>query len=252
MESRKTRLALVAMVTCIAALSPLSAWATRDVYSPHDRVAGKSYGEWTGEWWQWAFSMPTSSHPLFDTADCDAGQHGKVWFLGGAFTGAPTTRSCTVPAGKALLMPALNAECSNVEPPPFFGSNEAELRACAQSFMALARDAFATLDGEPLPLSHVYSPLYRFTAVPGGILGNTEALCGISVSDGLWLFLRPLSGGQHTLRFGGRFDFPDGSSFPIDVTYNLTVRGHRGRDRTAEAPGESVNESWGVIKQLYR
>src|SRR5690242_15482225 len=46
---------------------------------------GATYGEWSARWWQWAFSLPVDHHPLFDTADCSAGQSGPVWFLGASF-----------------------------------------------------------------------------------------------------------------------------------------------------------------------
>lgn len=250
----------VGMVLCANGTMPTAASSASNsgnqnatvVYPPESQLFGRSYAEWTAAWWQWAASMPTSNHPLFDSGSCDAGQRGPVWFLGGAFTGITTTRDCTVPPGKSILFPALNVECSNVEPPPFFGSNEAELRDCAHTFMGYVAASFATLDGQPLPMSHVESPLYEFTAVPGSLFGNTDPLTGISVSDGLWVFLGRLSGGRHTLRLGGRFDFPDGSSFPIDVTYNLTVRGHRGDDMISSEPGDTADASWGVVKQLFR
>jgi hypothetical protein len=172
--------------------------------------------------------------------------------LGGVFTGVAGTRDCIIPAGKSILFPALNVECSNAEPPPFFGSTEAELRDCVHAFMAFATEWFATLDGQLLQISRVESPLFEFTAVPGSLFGNTEPLSGISVSDGQWVFLGPLPGGQHTLHFGGQFDFPDGTTFPIDVTYNLSVRGNRGHGRTASDPSDPADASWGVIKQLFR
>ena len=63
----------------------------------------------TARWWQWVISIGQSENPLLDPtgADCAVGQEGPVWFLGGTF-GGPATRSCTVPAGKALLIPVLN------------------------------------------------------------------------------------------------------------------------------------------------
>ena len=86
---------------------------------------GHSYGEWSARWWQWSYSLPTTHHPLFDTAGCEAGQTGKVWFLGGTFTliqqgnevVGVAERTCDVPAGKALFFPLLNAEWDNVCPP---------------------------------------------------------------------------------------------------------------------------------------
>lgn len=235
-----------------SALAAAGGGATAGVHPPGSNPYGRSYGDWTAAWWRWAFSLPMDGHPLFDTADCNAGQAGPVWFLGGAFTGVTTTRTCTVPAGTSILFPAVNVECSSVEPPPFYGGNEAELRDCVHTFMAFATEWFAYLDGNPLPLSRVESSVYDFTAVPGSLFGNTEPLSGISMSDGQWVFLTPLSAGSHTLRLGGRFDFPDGSSFPLDVTYELTVQpGGRRRGGIASEPGVQARP-WGVVKSIYR
>src|SRR6266404_1942081 len=46
----------------------------------------------TGEWWQWALSIPASQNPLLDTTGdkCMVGQRGPIWFLAGTFTGEPT------------------------------------------------------------------------------------------------------------------------------------------------------------------
>ena len=37
------------------------------------------------------------------------GQSGSVWFLAGIFGGGSATRTCAVPAGKALYFPVLNS-----------------------------------------------------------------------------------------------------------------------------------------------
>jgi len=51
----------------------------------------------TAQWWQWAISIPTSTHPLRtdpntppgrvdpSSAYCMVGQHGDIWFFGGSF-----------------------------------------------------------------------------------------------------------------------------------------------------------------------
>src|SRR4051794_15983773 len=39
-----------------------------------------------------------------------AGQQGLVWFLGGQF--GETSPNCTIPHGKAVLVPIVNGECS--------------------------------------------------------------------------------------------------------------------------------------------
>ena len=213
---------------------------------------GLSYGEWSTRWWQWAFSFPLDSHPLLDTAGCDAGQSGPVWFLGGSFASATAERNCTVPAGKSIFLPVLNSECSTIEPPPFFGSNEAELRECVAPFIDTATGLFATIDGvtvQNLDSYRVQSPLYEFSAPDGGLFGGPVSGAQ-SVSDGVWLMLAPLAAGDHTIHFGGTFNV--GAPFTLDVTYHITVQpGRSGRGQISSGPGE-VQPTWGLVKQLYR
>src|SRR5947207_14970671 len=74
---------------------------------PHSHFRGLSYSEWSAAFFQWVYSLPTLHHPLFDTADCSAGQTGKVWFIDGTAQGHgfPTEgRDCTVPVGTALFL----------------------------------------------------------------------------------------------------------------------------------------------------
>ena len=245
--------ALAVAAAIVSVTSPAMHAATSQnpnprLYLPGTSPFGASFGEWTAAWWRWAFSLPVANHPLFDTGSCDTGQAGPVWFLGGAFTGTATIRDCTVPAGTALLIPVLNSECSDVEPPPFFGADEAEMLACARAFMDTGTDLFASIDGravDDLALYRVSSPLYSFSAPDGGLFGGATA--GNSVSDGVWLFLQPLAPGEHTIHFGGSFP-----GFPLDVTYNLTVQpGGRRRGAIDAGPGAETS-TWGLVKSLYR
>jgi hypothetical protein len=190
------------------------------IIPPQAIAFGKSFGEWTALWWQWAGALPPDAHPLFDNTTCDAGQNGKVWFLGGAFTGVATTRECTVPEGKAILLPIANVECSTFEPPPFFGADEEELRACAAAFQDAATGLVASIDGEEvknLDAYRVQSPLFELSLPEPNIFGLPGPISGQSVSDGVWILLAPLSAGMHTIHFES---FP---GFPIDVTYEIVV-----------------------------
>jgi hypothetical protein len=98
--------------------------------------------EVTAGWWQWAFSIPSSVHPLTDKAIrdpsgakyCMVGQQGNEWFLGGSFKEVDITpgsaqtqsnengiepvvivRECEIPLGKTILIPVLSGECSTAE-----------------------------------------------------------------------------------------------------------------------------------------
>jgi hypothetical protein len=208
---------------------------------------GKTYGEWSAEWWRWCFSLPADHHPLFDTADCSAGQSGHVWFLGGTFTAVTgedgttigeATRECAVPSGTALFFPILNTECATVEGN---GETEEELRDCV-TFLGSGvenpdSNPQCTIDGvavRDLNSFRVQSPLYTYGPLPDNNLlqafgldapAGTESL---SVSDGIYVMLAPLSKGQHTIHFSGSaiytmeehgFDYV----FHLDITYHLTV-----------------------------
>ena len=236
--NRSRCLILVALVV-FGALAP-AAFADQNpnpgVLPPESPQFGKTYGEWGAAWWQWAFALPASEHPLFDTADCSTGQKGKVWFLGGKFcrTGDPNcsgtaVRTCNVPSGKALFFPIVNTECSTAEGN---GSTEQQLRDCANMIIDGARKISAELDGESLKQLSVNqryrsdSPLFIWTlASRDNVLAATgepiaDGTSSPAVADGVHLMLAPLSPGPHTLHFHGEFP---AFNFLLDITYYLTV-----------------------------
>jgi hypothetical protein len=196
------------------------------VLPPKSRPHGATYGEWGARWWQWALSIPAAVNPVTDTTGqfCGVGQTGHVWFLAGTF-GGNATRTCTVPPGRMLFFPFLNAVCSTVLGD---GTTEAELRACANgsvdAILAAPQTILTvTIDGQPVQDLETYraqSPPGTFviTFPPGAVFG-IPAGPSASVSDGLWLMLAPLSPGNHVISFGAVTP-----TFSFTVTYNLTVQ----------------------------
>lgn len=193
--------------------------------NPH----GKSYGEWAATWWQWAFSLPTGSHPLFDTADCSEGQTGHVWFLGGSFATSTTERTCTVPTGTALFFPVLNTECSSLEPDPFFCDDTASCLTCNDQFYTGGNELSLVVDGVEitnLESYRVQSGVFPIGPVPDdNIFGVPGGTSGISLADGHYVMLAPLSKGQHRIDFRACFEFFGGcSGFELVVGYDITVK----------------------------
>lgn len=208
---------------------------------------GKTYGEWSAAWWKWALPIPATEHPLFDTADCSAGQSGQVWFLGGKFCAttsqvgcnSPTftaERYCSVPRGTALFFPILNADDSYVEEPP--GTTELTLRTNVKSWEdpGPAFMVKAAVDEWPLqPIricssgtfcSPEQSPLFTFTLADHdnlfAAIGESWVPDGASsaaVSDGYYVLLPPLPVGKHTLTFYGMQ-----GSYSADIKYNITIQ----------------------------
>jgi hypothetical protein len=198
-----------------------------EVLPPNAKPYGKTYGEWSAEWWKWAFSLPVAEHPLFEDNSCNyvaEGQSGKVWFLGGVFNVSGTaTRNCTVPAGKALFFPIINTECSTLEGN---GDTEQALRDCATEITDTITNADVEIDGVSLRnVQQKYradSPLFTYGPLPAdNFLGAAAGATSPSVADGFYIMLAPLSVGEHTIHFTGTYGDP--INFTLDITYNLTV-----------------------------
>lgn len=210
----------------LMAASPFAFGQTSTLIPPDQSFAGKTYGQLSAEWWQWAAAIPDPQSPLTDQTGsrCGVKQSGEIWFLAGT-TGGSATRSCTVPAQKAIFFPIINAECSSVEGA---GTTDQDLRACATDLIDRVKVAEASVDGVALPINRdfrVQSPPPPF---PIRFVGNNPfgvpAGNGVAVSDGFWVLLGPLPAGQpHTVHFHGLARFPGGSTFEIDVTYHLEV-----------------------------
>ena len=79
----RPRLAVSLVVFLLVPLpSATKAQTPAVVLAPGSTNYGKTYPEWLASWAQWASSLETIHHPLYDTADLSAGQSGAVWFLG--------------------------------------------------------------------------------------------------------------------------------------------------------------------------
>jgi len=205
------------------------------VIPPHGRPYGLTYGEWGAQWWRWAYSFPLAQFPPLQSGevDCSLGQSGSVWFLAVTVGQGPVTRSCTIPAGKALFFPIItylnDYPCPdpNFQPPP--GQTLEEfLTEGAAAIIDAVTQLEVVVDGQHLNDLFSYratSRLFTFTADPS-LVALDPCVTGTSqfgVTDGYWILLRPLSPGPHTIFFHAVLDFGGGNTFEVQVTYNLTI-----------------------------
>jgi hypothetical protein len=219
------------------------------VITPDSLYSGKSYSEWSAQWWQWTYSIPVANHPLFDNGDCSVGQSGPVWFLGGKLCQAngtacngSVTRTCNIPHDTALFVPVAvtvedsaleelnNNGCGNI--PPLITSTITQLYQCAASlddYLSAGGKVVVIVDGFVLPQRKNYfrvqSPVFELTLPADNALNATgegpfsAGTYSPAVADGTFLFLAPLSPGRHTLQFVDTFpNFTSSSD-----TYYLTV-----------------------------
>jgi len=189
------------------------------------RPHGRSYSEWAAAWWQWVLTTPVSSNPVLDPTGehCAENQSDHVWFLAGAFNGEPVTRECTIPTGRALLLPLINnAYFAFPDDPPDTRTEEfarAQV-ACVEeaAFSLVEIDGVSVRNpGRYFEESVVFEVVLQEDNLFGFPAGFTLSP---SVDAGYYLFLTPLPPGEHTIHWQAT----SACGLSQDITYNLTVR----------------------------
>jgi hypothetical protein len=225
--SLMTVLGLVSGSASIAAQEATPA-AGAEILPPDVEVAGASLAEWSARSWQWFFSVPQEINPFFDEtgALCGYGQSGPVFFLAGAEQSLE--RSCVVPLGTHIFVPLVGSECSTVEPPPFFGKDEAELATCATGNVNRAEGILdmstmkLSVDGQAVDNLADYravTPLYTLWLPEENLLGSSKQVAD-SVADGYQVMIAPLTEGAHVIELA--FPGPNAGEV-INITYRLKV-----------------------------
>jgi hypothetical protein len=133
-----------------------------------------------------------------------------------------TLPPCTVPAGVAVFIPLAGSACSTLEPPPFYGGNEAELAACAAREADRYTGLVVRVNGEVVPAIARYraqSPPFTIQLPADNILA-VPAGTGRAVADGYQVILPPLAPGVHEIVV--HVEVTDGYALP-DETLRLTV-----------------------------
>lgn len=224
---RRLLVVLAAAILVGASGAPSAASAKKaNVFPPTAHPFGVSFAEWQARWFEWLIEIPAPTNPQFDEtgALCGVGQSGPVWFLAPVVRTGTTTRACTIPKGAGIAVLGIGNECSNIEPPPFFGATEAELRECAafgyETFFEGATVSII-VDGivvSDLDRYRMQTPLFSYTLPPDNIYGLPPGEATKAISDGQIAIVRSLSPGAHTIVT--HIDAPFGT---IDVVYNVTI-----------------------------
>jgi hypothetical protein len=201
--------------------------------TPNAKHAGKTYSEWSTEWWKWALGQSVSTNPLFDTTGANAaeGQTGNVWFLGATFGDPPSVaRNISVPSGTSFFFPLINFEEDSAFAPAMTVPemvDEIALKAAQITELHLIIDGVSMPDLTSLR-ARATSP-FSVSLPPGGddVYSHFGVDAGSSVStvlsDGYWAFIDALPAGSHTISFGGT-QSTDGSLSSISATYTITVK----------------------------
>ena len=226
--ARSTIVAATVIKRGLARLVLVAALALAVAAPPATAVPDKKLGDSVGAMWKKVLETPTPQNPF-------TGGGPLCVDLGGAVApfAAPgvDTITCTVKPGTKVFVAAWSAECSTLEDDPFFGSNEAELRACAQAVNAgiSTRDVIVVLDGGRVPVSEVTSGLLRLDLPADNIFGaaagtGPPGMPYLSVADGWVALLHPLTPGTHTITLKITGEFPPGTPLNISNTTTIIVQ----------------------------
>jgi hypothetical protein len=195
------------------------------VYSKDSSPFGTPYSKWIANWWQWTFSIPAAQHPRdnYTSEKCTVNQEGPVWFLADQL-GGKEERTCTIPAGKAIMIPLLTGECdaSTAE-----DKTDEGLRRCA-----MAGDEYgvieASIDGKKIKNLDQYrtqSGHFDLKIVEGNIYEQPPGTYR-AFADGFFVFLEPLAPGNHTanLKVSVLNPVEPSYNYNADWTYRLAVK----------------------------
>jgi hypothetical protein len=197
---------------------------------PHPPLLNKSWEDWTADWWKRLLGIRDTINPVNDPTGDLQGQNQppEAFFLAGAHT-KRAQRKCNIPAAKPILFPVAVMSASQAE---FPGSSTAKLASLAQDGnqvvdMELIIDG-TTIDKQSLLNYRVQTPSFEVTMPEDNIHlysngGKTQV-----VSDGYWVFLKPLKTPpkDHTIIFRQQTqDHPPSGTLncSYDITYKLTL-----------------------------
>jgi hypothetical protein len=182
------------------------------VFKKEDKPFNTSFGEWTTLWWNWLHAIPKETSPASDFTGKYSNtlqNNLNTWFLAGTFGGS-ATRKCKIPFGKAIFFPIITCLYSFITDPQL--KSEEELK------LGVNQDT-DTLQGISLEIDETIFEDFSQFRVRGDVFD--DVISGVntkSVSDGYWVFLKPLGFGSHSIYFMGK-----NIDFFNEVTYHVSI-----------------------------
>lgn len=174
------------------------------LFPPTSRPYGRPFAEWSSRWWHWLLSIPKSINPINDTKGELADQFQEdpnVWFLAGTFGGS-VIRNCTIPYGKAILLPIINYEASFADEPLL--SDPVQLENKCKEEIDKIGELYCYVDEQAVALSEyrIASGVFEIDLRDENCL-SVRTGTTLMASDGYWLFLQPLTRGKHIIKSFG-------------------------------------------------
>lgn len=225
---------LLVILVVYSTLASAVASNSVSIFPPDSEPYGLTYDEHAQNFWKWLLSIPASESPMDDTTGdkCTVGQsntNSSVFYLGPGE--GKMERTCTVPAGKGLVIPVMEVEQSDKEIP---GASVEELTNAAKKDQDSVNSLYLKIDNE----EYTYDDLLKYRIQPtepfqvifpdNGIFGVVEGGPSQVVADGWYIVTEPLTPGNHTVHFRSSLSCPDVGciepAFAMDVKSNIIAK----------------------------
>lgn len=187
----------------------------------------------------WLLTQPKATNPATDLTGARCGSNQPLsgfWYLAGFWGVAPVSpvrRTCTIPAGRTLFFPLVNAVYASFETDPDATRTEAYGYTQLSTFLFQQSNLTLLIDGVAVSdLKNYFTVTKTFMAIlPSDNLFNSSdyavpagTICDPTVGSGFYVALT-LPAGVHTIELISALPLTDGSVFPQHILYNLNVMG---------------------------
>ncbi|HZL23420.1 MAG TPA: hypothetical protein VFC05_08845 [Nitrososphaeraceae archaeon] len=190
-------------------------------FARNQKPLGKTWEQWTREWWQWLLSYPKEINPAYQGTGLNFAIHNNVIFLAGVdSTIGPVERNITIPSQKPILFPIINFITSYLEDPKI--KCDEDLISSTKSNIDDIRIKQARVDDINITAGYetrVFSNIFTLYFPPNNLY-DIESGYTRACADGYWCFLESLAPGEHTIHtFGSCL----AGRIKIESTYYLNV-----------------------------
>jgi hypothetical protein len=193
------------------------------IHDANEVVFGLTYEEWSIKWWSWILGVPKSLNPTNDTTGEFAflkQNNSNVVFLCQTFEAGANMpiRSIMIPRGTSIFMPLINW----ISVYPVDGISDEELIDRAKKKIDSVGHLMVSINGNEITKE---LREYRIQTKPFDVpLSNDNILAldaGLRrvVSDGYWIFTKPLNSSLSMRTFGSCTS----GLTKIGVTYKISI-----------------------------
>jgi hypothetical protein len=204
-----------------------------EIFRPNENPFGLSYEDHIKNFWVFTCKLPKNKNPAIDNngqKDEIANQNSNspVFYLNSSDKGDQLVeRTCRVPTGKGIFIPAISVEVSDKEVP---NSSVDDLKRIAKKDQDNVNDLSVKLDGiEVNDIRSFRTPTngFQLEFPQNAIFPVSEGTCQ-AVADGFYLITKPPSPGTHTIEVKGNVSHDDENivdpQFSLNVKYTLEVQ----------------------------